>query len=90
MNFSDFRLERHRQWRLVYASRRSLLLGNAVLWTEGQWRCELRVGPAGSARLTVIQGDKIVAAEATFAWLMAKYRAEILRQRVLRGDLKGE
>jgi hypothetical protein len=61
---------------------------DSVLWSEGQWRCELRTGPAGSARLAVLHAEKLVTAEATVAGLMAKYRAEILRQRVLRGDLR--
>ena len=61
---------------------------NSVLWTEGEWCCQLRVGPAGSASLVVYHVDKPVTAEATVDGLLAKYRAEILRQRVLRGDLR--
>ena len=61
---------------------------NSVLWTEGEWCCQLLTGPAGSSRLVVYHIDKPVTAEATVEGLMAKYRAEILRQRVLRGDLR--
>jgi hypothetical protein len=61
---------------------------DAVLWTQGAWRCVIRAGPAGSARLAVLHGEQLVTAEATVAGLLAKYRAEVLRQRVLRGDLR--
>ena len=58
------------------------------LWTEGEWRCVLRAGPAGTARLEVYKHDRLITAEATVAGQMANYRAEMLRQRVLRGDLR--
>ena len=61
---------------------------NSVLWTEGDWRCELRAGPAGSGRLVVYKAGLMVTAEATIPGAMAQFRAEILRQRVLRGDLR--
>jgi hypothetical protein len=58
-----------------------------VLWSDGDWRCEVHTG-FGSARLEVYNAGQLVTAEATVAGRMATYRAEILRQRVLRGDLR--
>ena len=59
-----------------------------VLWRAGDWRCELHPGVGGAARLEVYYGEAPVMAEASVAGRMAEYRAEILRQRVLRGDLR--
>ena len=61
---------------------------DSALWTEGDWRCELRAGPAGTGRLVVYKSDQVITAEATILGAMAQYRAEILRQRVVRGDLR--
>ena len=63
-------------------------MANTVLWHHDDWRCELRIGPAGTARLEVYNADRRITAETTIAGQMATYRAEILRQRVLRGDLR--
>jgi hypothetical protein len=63
-------------------------LGAAASTTEKDgWRCELRVGPAGTNRLEV-KGERLVTTEATAPGGLASYRSEFLRQRVLRGDLR--
>jgi hypothetical protein len=60
-----------------------------LLWSEKDgWRCELRVGPAGTNRLDVYQGERLVTSEATVPGSLASYRGEFLRLRVLRGDLR--
>jgi hypothetical protein len=59
-----------------------------VLWREGEWRCEFRDGFAGTARLEVYRGDVLATAEATPSGNPAHHRADVLRQRVVRGDLK--
>jgi hypothetical protein len=61
-----------------------------ILWTEGKYRCESQPGPAGTGRLVVYHGDRVVTAEGTIPGPMSTYRAEILRQRVLRGDLRAD
>ena len=48
----------------------------------------LHPGVGGAARLGVYYGEAPVMTEATVAGRMAEYRAEILRQRVLPGDLR--
>ena len=58
-----------------------------VLWNEGAWRCEFHAGVGGLARLVVHHGDRLVSAETAPAGPPAYLRAEVLRQRVLRGDL---
>jgi hypothetical protein len=58
-----------------------------VLWKEGDWRCEFNPGLAGSGRLEVYQADQLVLTEETLSGPTAIQRAEILRQRLLRGDL---
>ena len=50
-----------------------------VLWTDGDWRCELHQGLGDAARLEVYKGDQLITAEASIVGRMAHYRAEILR-----------
>jgi hypothetical protein len=59
-----------------------------VLWTLGAWRCDFHPGYAGQGRLEVYSGRVLATAETTPTGEAAKQRAEVLRQRVLRGDLK--
>ena len=61
-----------------------------VLWSEGDWRCELHVIVGGTARVEVYWGKTLVTAETTVVGRMATDRAEMLRQRVLRGDLRAD
>ena len=59
-----------------------------VLWNEGEWRCEIHTGALpGAGSFLVYRGDAVVTAESVHTGAMAYARAEILRQRVLRGDL---
>lgn len=58
-----------------------------VLWREGDWRCEYHAGIAGEARLVVYSVDHVVSAESVPAGAPAYHRAEVLRQRMRRGDL---
>ena len=58
-----------------------------VLWREGEWRCEFHDSFAGTARLEVYRGDVLATAEATPSGNPAHHRANVLRQRVVRGDL---
>lgn len=60
----------------------------AVLWRERDWRCEFHAGIAGEARLVVYSGDTLRTAESVPSGHPALLRAEVLRQRVLRGDLR--
>ena len=62
---------------------------DVVLWTEGNdWRCELHASKIpGEGRLLVYRGDVVVTAESVPMGTAAHIRAEILRQRVLRGNL---
>ena len=59
-----------------------------VLWRDGDWRCEFHPGYAGDGRLEVYRGEQIVTAEATLSASVAEHRGEVLRQRLLRGDLR--
>lgn len=59
----------------------------AVLWAEGTWRCEYHVGFGGQGRLVVYHGSHLIAAEGTLSGKPAALRGEVLRQRVLRGDI---
>lgn len=59
-----------------------------VLWTEGNWRCEYHPGFGGDGRLEVYQDHILVAAESTPVGEAAAQRSEVLRHRVLRGDLR--
>lgn len=61
-----------------------------VVWREGTWCCEIHRGPAGAARLEIYNGDNLVNAESIPTGPTAMLRAEVLRQRVLRGDLRAE
>jgi len=59
-----------------------------ILWNEGDWRCEVHTGSMpGQGSFLVYRGDSVVTAELVHLGAMAYARAEILRQRVLRGDL---
>ena len=52
-----------------------------VLWTEGDWRCELHTGDNSDVRrLLVYRGDIIVTVEPVSTGASAYARAEILRQ----------
>jgi hypothetical protein len=60
-----------------------------VLWTEGDWRCEFHTSMVpGEGRLLVYRGETAVTAESVHMGAPAYARAEVLRQRVLRGDLR--
>jgi hypothetical protein len=60
-----------------------------VLWTERDWRCELHTGGIpGEGRLLVYHGETVVTAESVPMGTAAHIRAEILRHRVLRGNLR--
>jgi hypothetical protein len=60
-----------------------------VIWNEGEWRCEVHTnGIPGEGHFLVYRGDHVVTAEAVHMGTAAYTRAEILRQRVLRGDLR--
>ena len=58
------------------------------MWRENDWRCEFHPGFGGSSRLAIYRGEDVVAAEQAGAGKPAYHRAEVLRQRVLRGDLR--
>ena len=58
-----------------------------VLWAEAQWRCVYHPGFAGQGRLEVYRGELLVSAESTPSGVAATHRGEVLRQRVIRGDL---
>jgi hypothetical protein len=59
-----------------------------VLWREHDWRCEVHAGIAGASRLVVYLGEQPVVAETMPAGATAHHRAEVLRHRVRRGDLR--
>lgn len=59
-----------------------------VLWRAQDWRCELHRGFGGESRLEVYQGNVLVTAETTQGGHAAEVRADVLRQRVRRGDLR--
>ncbi len=60
-----------------------------ILWREDTWRCELDSGGIpGEGRLLVYAGTRIVTAESVRLAPSVSARAEVLRQRVLRGDLR--
>ena len=58
-----------------------------VIWRHGDWRCECHSGLAGNARLEVYHGVDLAMAETTVSGRSAYLRAEVLRQRLMRGDL---
>ena len=58
-----------------------------VLWRENDWRCELHSGTPGSCRLLVYREDVVACAEAVVFGPTAHVRAEVLRRRVIRGNL---
>ena len=60
-----------------------------ILWNEGDWRCEIHPGRIpGQGSFLVYCGDSIVTAESVHMGAAAYTRAEVLRQRVVRGDLR--
>jgi hypothetical protein len=60
-----------------------------VLWREDSWRCELDTGGIPSeGRLLVYYGAHVISAESVHVSPSLSARAEVLRQRVLRGDLR--
>ena len=60
-----------------------------TLWNEGAWRCEIHTGEVpGQGSFLIYCGDAVVTAESVPLGTAAYTRAEILRQRVLRGDLR--
>jgi hypothetical protein len=60
-----------------------------VLWHEGEWRCEIHTGRRpGAGSFLIYWRDRVVTAESVPLGAAAYSRAEILRQRVLRGDLR--
>ena len=60
----------------------------AVLWREGAWHCQHHGGFAGEGRLLVYCHEVVVADEFVVTGPGVEIRAEILRHRVLRGDLR--
>lgn len=58
-----------------------------VIWRHDEWRCECHTGLAGNARLEVYNAAGLAMAETTTSGRAAYLRAEVLRQRLLRGDL---
>jgi hypothetical protein len=58
-----------------------------IIWSEGEWRCELHPAAAGEARLKIFRGEKLIEVEQTFVGRLAYARAEILRQHALLGNL---
>ena len=59
-----------------------------VLWTFGRWQCDYYPAPHNAGRLQVYCGELLVTTESSPPGHAAEQRAEVLRQRVLRGDLK--
>jgi hypothetical protein len=60
-----------------------------ILWNEGDWRCEIQTGGIpGQARFLVYHGATVVTAESVHLGAATYARAEIVRQRVVRGDLR--
>ena len=62
-------------------------LSKLTLWNESGWRCEYYTGFGGQGRLEVYRGGQLIAAETTPVGEPAMVRGEVLRHRVLRGDL---
>ena len=62
-----------------------------ILWNEHDWRCEIHTGAIpGEGCFLVYRGDAVVTAESVHLGTAAYARAEVLRQRVLRGDIHAE
>jgi hypothetical protein len=61
-----------------------------VLWTEAGWRCEFYARGGIEGRLDVYLGDQLIASENTLSAHIADRRGEVLRQRVIRGDLSAD
>jgi hypothetical protein len=60
-----------------------------VLWREGSWRCDLDSGGIrGEGRLLVFYGARVITIESVRLGASVAARAEVLRKRVLRGDLR--
>jgi hypothetical protein len=50
-----------------------------LLWSEGDWRCELYPAAGAGAFLKIFRGEHLVVIESTFVGGLAFKRAEILR-----------
>jgi hypothetical protein len=50
-----------------------------VLWSEGDWRCELHPEASGVAWLKVLRGNHLIVIESAFVVEPPFTRAEILR-----------
>ena len=62
-----------------------------TLWNEGDWRCEIQTGTIpGEGRFLIYCREAIVTHESVNMGTAAYTRAEVLRQRLLRGDLRAE
>jgi hypothetical protein len=61
-----------------------------VLWTEADWRCEFHARGGVEGRIDVYRAGQLVTSENTLSAQIAEQRAEVLRQRVLRGDLRAD
>ena len=61
-----------------------------LIWAEGDWRCELHPRGGGEARLKILHAEEVIAVEPTYTGRLAYARAEILRQRVRRGNLRAD
>jgi hypothetical protein len=59
-----------------------------VLWRERDWWCQLQPRAGGVSQLNIYKGDKLVTAESAPTGEAARLRADILRRRLLRGDLQ--
>jgi hypothetical protein len=60
-----------------------------ILWHEGEWRCEMHTnGTPGIGRFLLYCGEDVVTSEPVHLGAAAVARSAILRQRVLRGDIR--
>jgi hypothetical protein len=59
-----------------------------VVWCEGDWRCDFQPGVPGQPRLEVYHRGRLVTTETAPSGPPSHLRAEVLRQRLLRGDLR--
>lgn len=64
--------------------------GRVIVWCEGEWRCDFHPAMAGHARLEIYHRDHLITAETAPSGPPSHLRAEVLRQRVLRGDLRSD
>lgn len=64
--------------------------GRTVVWCEGDWRCDFQPSVVGQAQLEIYYRGALVTAEMAPSGPPSHLRAEVLRQRVLRGDLRAQ